>query len=66
MAVLIRILLIGLVVYLAMRIIASFGARTATSSKEGQKSGKNKKKNRNGIPDEIGEYVDYEDVEDKN
>jgi hypothetical protein len=64
MAVLIRILLIGLIVYLALRIITSFGAKTAPRRDGNEKGGKSKNNGKGGIPGDIGEYVDYEEVDD--
>lgn len=67
MAVLFRIFLIGLIVYLALRIIASFGAKTAPRRDVTDEGGKNKNKGngRSRIPKDIGDYVDYEDTDDK-
>jgi hypothetical protein len=64
MAVFIRIFLIGLVVYLALRIIASFGAKTAPRREESGKGKRKNKEGRSGIPEEIGDYVDYEEIDD--
>jgi len=64
MAVFIRIFLIGLIVYLALRIIASFGAKTAPRREESEKGNKNNKNGSSRIPGEIGDYVDYEEIDD--
>ncbi|MBM3419554.1 MAG: hypothetical protein FJY11_00305 [Bacteroidetes bacterium] len=65
MAVLFRIFLIGLLVYLVLRTIASFGARTGPGAQNARPDNKGEKRGhkRRGIPREIGEYVDYEDVD---
>ena len=65
MAVIIRIFLIGLIVYLALRIIASFGAKTAPRREKSEKGSKNNNDGRSGIPGDIGDYVDYEEVNDR-
>jgi hypothetical protein len=68
MAVLFRIFLVGLLVYLIFNTIASFGARTGRSRTTERKEPDNTVKRgetKPGISKEIGEYVDYEEVDDK-
>lgn len=65
MALLFRIFLIGLIIYLAMRIIASFGAKTASGRDAGTDVGSKRSGNRSRIPKDVGDYVDYEDVDKK-
>jgi hypothetical protein len=63
MAVLFRIFLIGLLIYLVFQTIASFGARTGgkvKDSSEGDRIKGGGKKS--GVPKDLGEYVDYEEV----
>lgn len=65
MAVLFRIFLIGLLIYLIFHTFASFGARTRRpggGSKNDDPIRKGDKKS--GVPKDIGEYVDYEEVND--
>jgi hypothetical protein len=65
MAVLFRIFLVGLLIYLIFQTFASFGARTNRPAGGGKKDDPvNKGDKRRGVPKEIGEYVDYEEVND--
>lgn len=67
MALLFRIFLVGLLVYLVLRAIASFGARSGTAGEKagGERGdkGRNNDGQRRGISRDIGEYVDYEEVD---
>lgn len=60
--ILIRFLLIGLIVYLILRAFTKYGEAKAAT---GNKTESEKEKNTPGkkISKEIGEYIDYEDVE---
>jgi hypothetical protein len=59
--ILIRYILIGLALYLVIRMLANFGANDGPSQ---QKPGENgSKTNGKKVSKEIGEYVDYEDVD---
>ncbi len=67
MGVLLRIFLLGLVVYLIFQSIASYGARGPKQS-SGEKSNPiapDSGKRTRGVSKEIGEYVDYEEVKDE-
>jgi hypothetical protein len=63
MAILFRIFLVGLLIYLIFQTFASFGARTGRTAKEGKRDDQVKDRDKKrGVPKEIGEYVDYEEV----
>ncbi len=66
MAILFRIFLVGLLIYLIFQTFASFGARTGRAAKEGKRDDQVKDGDKKrGVPKEIGEYVDYEEVRDE-
>jgi hypothetical protein len=65
MVILFRIFLVGLLIYLILQTFASFGARTGRSAGGGRTTDPVKKSDKmRGVPKEIGEYVDYEEVND--
>lgn len=65
MAVLFRIFLVGLLIYLIFQTIASFGAKTGRPAGGGKREDPIKKGDKKrGVPKEIGEYVDYEEVKE--
>ncbi len=61
--ILIRLALISLIIYLIIRSFVRFavGDRPSTRGPEPDNSGKNKEK---GVSKDIGEYVDYEEVDE--
>ncbi|MDX9929279.1 MAG: hypothetical protein RBS37_05440 [Bacteroidales bacterium] len=63
MAVFIRLFLVILIIYLIIRALVGYGARGGPGSGNIRDSGTKPGKS-NGIPPEIGEYVDYEEVDD--
>jgi len=67
MGVLFRIFLIGLIVYLVLNSIASYGARTTTRKADTKVDDIKDDfgKRTQGVPKEVGEYVDYEEVSDE-
>jgi len=65
MGVLVRIILIGFVVYFVLRTIAAFGARTGNDKSSNITGKDDSSGGKGGIPKDLGEYVDYEDVSDK-
>jgi hypothetical protein len=62
MALLFRIFLIGLLVYLVLRTISSFGARTGNSDTRERDNRTNAQGKKRGVSKDVGEYVDYEEV----
>ncbi|MBE0674132.1 MAG: hypothetical protein IH591_05685 [Bacteroidales bacterium] len=62
MAVLFRIFLIGLLVYLVLRTISSFGARTGHADTREGGNRTNPQGKKRGVSKDVGEYVDYEEV----
>ena len=65
MAILFRIFLVGLLIYFIFQTIASYGARTGRQARGGKKDDSvNKGDKKRGVPKELGEYVEYEEVKD--
>jgi len=67
MGVILRLFLIGLVVYLVFQAIASYGAK-GPAENPGRKAdpiNPEKEKRTRGISKDVGEYVDYEEVKDE-
>jgi hypothetical protein len=65
MGVFLRLILIGFLVYFVLRTIAAFGARTG-NSRPSDVTGKDESSGgKGGIPKDLGEYVDYEEVPDE-
>jgi len=60
---LVRILLIGLIIYLLLRSFARFFEDDKSSSGRDINEEKNRDKKR-GVSKEVGEYIDYEEVND--
>jgi len=60
---LVRIILIGLIVYLLMRSFARFFEDEKRPSGRNVDEEKGRKKNQ-GVSKEVGEYIDYEEVND--
>ncbi|MCU0362722.1 MAG: hypothetical protein MUE32_05135 [Bacteroidales bacterium] len=58
-----RIFLIGLIIYLVVRMFARIGEGQGGSGGSGEPERKKAKKR--GVPKELGEYVDYEEIKDK-
>ena len=65
MGVFVRIILIGFVVYFVLRTIAAFGARTGNRKSSGVTGKDDSSGGKGGVPKDLGEYVDYEDVSDE-
>ena len=65
MGVFVRIILIVFVVYFVLRTIAAFGARTGNNKSSNVTGKDDSAGGKGGIPKDLGEYVDYEDVSDK-
>jgi len=63
MVLLVRILLIGLIIYLLLRSFARFFEDDKSSSRRDINEEKNRDKKR-GVSKEVGEYIDYEEVND--
>jgi hypothetical protein len=63
MVLLVRIILIGLIVYLLMRSFARFFEDEKRPSGRNVDEEKGRKKNQ-GVSKEVGEYIDYEEVND--
>ena len=61
MGLLIRIFLISLVIFLLLRSFAQFFKGIGGAHHENEPE--RKRKNVKGVPREVGEYVDYEEVE---
>lgn len=61
MVLLVRIFLIGLIIYLLLRSFARFFEEDKRSSGRNNDEEKNRKK---GVSKEVGEYIDYEEVND--
>jgi hypothetical protein len=59
---LIRYLLIGLIVYLIVRAFSQMGEKKTPPSGKQEPAKKDKKIK--GVPKEIGEYIDYEEMKD--
>ena len=57
----IRYLLIGLVIFLIVRLFIVYGSSERGVKKDTEPEKKNKKP-QNGVPKNIGEYIDYEEV----
>ncbi len=60
MTYLIRIILIGIIIYLLVRSFVRYFAEVEASARKPEQDQKNKTK---GVSKEIGEYVDYEEVD---
>jgi hypothetical protein len=61
---LIRLVLIILVIFLIIRILVRIGKATDTGTKEPEFFGKRPFR-KNGVPKNLGEYVDYEELDKK-
>jgi len=59
---LIRYLLIGLIVYLIVRAFSQMGEEKTPPARKQEPAKKDKKIK--GVPREIGEYIDYEEIKD--
>jgi hypothetical protein len=59
-----RLILIFLIVFLIVRAFIITGMQSREEKPE-QPSGETPKKSKKGVPKEIGEYVEYEEVEGK-
>lgn len=63
MVLLVRIILIGLIIYLLLRSVARFFEEDKSSS--GRNIDEEKRRNgKRGVSKEVGEYIDYEEVND--
>jgi hypothetical protein len=63
--ILIRVILIGLIIYLIVRSFTRYADGAGpTTNKDGQKI--NGKKETKKVSKEIGEYIDYEEVKNRN
>ena len=62
MTYLIRFVLIGIIIYLLARSFIRYFAEQAISSRKPEQDQKNETKTK-GVSKEIGEYVDYEEVD---
>jgi len=60
--ILIRYLLIGLIIYLIFRAFSQIGEEKSPSA--GQKDTPKNDKKAKGVPKEIGEYIDYEEIKE--
>lgn len=63
MVLLVRVILIGLIIYLLMRSFARFFEEEKRSSRKPEDDERGGRK-RNGVSREVGEYIDYEEVND--
>lgn len=63
MVLLVRIILIGLIIYLLLRSFARFFEDEKRPSGRNVDEEKGRKKNQ-GVSKEVGEYIDYEEVND--
>ncbi len=63
MVLLVRVFLIGLIIYLLMRSFARFFEEEKRSSRRHDDDERGGTK-RNGVSRDVGEYVDYEEVND--
>jgi len=60
-----RLLLIGILIYLIVNLVGRALGGGQKKSPEGSRSTEgNNKKGKKGVPDDVGEYVDYEEVDD--
>jgi large-conductance mechanosensitive channel len=62
MTYLIRFILIGIIIYLLVRSFVRYFEEQETSARKPERDQKNETKTK-GVSKEIGEYVDYEDVD---
>jgi large-conductance mechanosensitive channel len=60
--ILVRYLLIALIIYLLLRAFAQIGEDKTPPARKQEPEKKDKKAK--GVPKEIGEYVDYEEIKD--
>ncbi len=58
-----RLVLIGILIYLIISMIGRYLSGGKSTDKDDAKDAGNKGK-RKGVPDDVGEYVDYEEVDD--
>jgi hypothetical protein len=58
----IRLLLIGLIIFLIVRVFVLYGSGGVAEKNEA-KTGKKDQAPRKGVPKGIGEYVDYEEID---
>jgi hypothetical protein len=60
-----RVVLIGILIYLVARMIGGYLSGGKHKGKdEDDTTGSGNKGRRKGVPDDVGEYVDYEEVDD--
>jgi hypothetical protein len=60
-----RLILIGILIYLIVSIIGRYLSGGKNKGKdEDNLTGSGNKGRRKGVPDDVGEYVDYEEVDD--
>ena len=64
MTLLIRVILIGLIIFLIIRQFVRYFAEEDNTVQRAEQENKNPK-SKKGVPREIGEYIDYEDVKKK-
>ncbi len=63
MVLLVRVILVSLIVYLLIRSFVRFFEDQGSSAGKPEHDGKNKDR-RSGVSKEVGEYIDYEEVDD--
>ena len=57
-----RIILLGVLIYLIINLVNKFLSGGRKGKDEGSSGGRKGRKG--GVPDDVGEYVDYEEVDD--
>jgi large-conductance mechanosensitive channel len=62
MTYLIRFILVGIIIYLLVRSFVRFFAEQEIETRESEQDNRNEAKTK-GVSKEIGEYVDYEEVD---